>query len=287
MSLPAIFLLPAEAGLGNQLFIASAASAYQISSGRKVILLPDRPSSIRKHGWFLNVAVAENITVPEGLISRLLGRLVSFSHRFLKRSSIAFTWLSFSEHKAMVDKLLSERKAFLFYGYFQTALLPPLSAIRIQEQSSYGAPELSFGNPDDIAVHIRRGDYAIDERYGEISLGILLSLASKRLSLRARRIILFTDSPERIKSELLKISFPSGSADIVLADELRKMTVEQEFLVLSGFKKIVISNSTFSWWAAYLGAIDKTIHAPWPWTAKFTTDTKLLPDSWVRYDSML
>ena len=43
-------------------------------------------------------------------------------------------------------------------------------------------------------------------------------------------------------------------------------SLEQDFYLLSLLKKVIITNSTFAWWAAYLNpSLEKEIVNPWPW----------------------
>jgi hypothetical protein len=44
----------------------------------------------------------------------------------------------------------------------------------------------------------------------------------------------------------------------------------------------IISNSSFSWWAAWIGEEkNKIVIAPQPWFNKIKYDKKLTPDHWI------
>ena len=61
-----------------------------------------------------------------------------------------------------------------------------------------------------------------------------------------------------------------------------------DLYLMSKFKNIIIANSTFSWWAAYLGLQNKKVLAPIEWFGKKRTNNNLvetkdlMPDNWLR-----
>jgi hypothetical protein len=110
----------------------------------------------------------------------------------------------------------------------------------------------------DIAVHIRRRDYAhmglVCEEY---YLACLKFLTAK---VRAPRIRLFSDEPNYASYFLRKYGYN------VLYDNSRLSDFES-LMLMSHHKYVIIANSSYSWWGARLNeeVLDKCIIRPDPW----------------------
>ncbi len=133
-----------------------------------------------------------------------------------------------------------------------------------------------------VAVHVRRGDYAISAKniatYG-------LQGADYYMAARAeieRRVpnptyFLFSDEMDRARRELADWQGLVPVSGVNALDDFRLMALCNHF---------IIANSTFSWWAAWLGkAPDKTVVAPRKWFgpvfAHLAQIEDRLPPDWV------
>lgn len=102
------------------------------------------------------------------------------------------------------------------------------------------------------AVHVRRGDY--QKVWGGINL------LSKRYYLDAwpqGKVLVFSDDIEWCKNNL-----PSDNVQFVTTVGNGVPPEISDFFLMSMCKAHVISNSTFSWWAAY-NSSDVTYPLPW------------------------
>lgn len=135
-----------------------------------------------------------------------------------------------------------------------------------------------------VALHVRRGDYlTLASTYGHVApayyrraVGALRDLGHKGA------IWLFSDDPEGARA------FLEGAVSIDHVVEPSKTSPAVESLVLmSAASAIVIANSTYSWWAAFLrDAPDRTVIAPRPlWNSPSMSDPRdwLLPH-WLTID---
>ena len=98
-----------------------------------------------------------------------------------------------------------------------------------------------------IGIHIRRADYISSESASKLFRKIPISYyieALRRLS-QERKILVFSDDP-RVSSS---VASEVGGIDV----NKLKLALEDEFCLLMSCDDHVIANSTFSWWAAYLG----------------------------------
>ncbi|MFG1592805.1 alpha-1,2-fucosyltransferase [Halobacteriovorax sp. CON-3] len=125
------------------------------------------------------------------------------------------------------------------------------------------------------ALHIRRGDYLNVENYkyqtisSDYYYNAILRLKEKN---DLKRCIVFSDDREWCLSNLkLPLNFEVFDESLVL---------REEFYCLSKFKNIVISNSTFSWWAAVLGQDNKNVVCPLYWERGLLSSDYIGSDNW-------
>jgi hypothetical protein len=112
--------------------------------------------------------------------------------------------------------------------------------------------------PDDVVVCIRRDDY--------VSGGYALpfSYYKEALSrLRYRKIFVCTDSVNDPFISLFKLKYNAV---------VRPTNTLDTFKLISLFSKIIISNSTFYWWAAFLSNA-KEIYSPLPLRGYWSRET--------------
>ena len=129
-----------------------------------------------------------------------------------------------------------------------------------------------------LAVHIRRGDY-LQAQYLK-SIGALDSqyyMKAIREVLRkhdVKRIVLFTDDPadEDVREVQQEFNCQCQSTNWI-----------DDFIGIMSSEYRIISNSTFSWWAAFLGEAmhPEKIFAPSPFMrASSEVHEKILPPTW-------
>lgn len=109
------------------------------------------------------------------------------------------------------------------------------------------------GEPtDDVAIHVRMGDYASSGGYHPVCSKDYYDAAVKKMG-RDRNYVVFSDEPDKAQE-----MFPDWEVDRGGTKEaLRRMMWCRDF---------IIANSTFSWWGAWLGwSRDKKVIAPKKW----------------------
>ncbi len=252
-------------GLGNQLFQAALGVALERRFGFKVrhVMRPHRDEFGRTllldrfPGLALDFAPWDEVkdlplidgagVQPQALLERL---------RDAPPTILAGWWQSerffFGEHQAIRDALT------------------PAPEPRLAEIGSRLRAEGAIG------VHVRRGDYGhFGLAKADYYRGAIASIRAER---GPRRAVFFTDEPNfcwAIFGALPDMAVAEGNLGNPLAD----------FYLLSRCAHFVIANSSFSWWAAWLGRAEDTIvHAPSPWVLDRTFspvlgDWRLTPDA--------
>ena len=115
--------------------------------------------------------------------------------------------------------------------------------------------ELS-GN-DFVAIHIRLGDYMnFPEVFGSLDVEYF-KRALEVSGTKLEHLVLFTDSPELIDSQITKALKP---AKVIGPIELESPL--ENILLISRAKVIIASNSSFSWWASLISSPNTSVVAP-------------------------
>lgn len=278
-------------GMGNQMFQYAAAYSFAKSTGSKLYVIIDKESE--KKG---NVSMTDRnsaltqFQIPEEEIIRD-GGVAKFLVKIIKRIKFAdkiFRVIDINEANFTATKVLGKiGKSFVMRSYFEseeffvdhrdeikrifniddTKYVRNLRDNPLNAEKVHSTEDIVSANGA-VCVHVRRGDST-----GLLSIPI--DYQKKAIDL-VRKLIpnpqfyIFSDDPELVKSEIGTYS------DVVYANNNNSLPME-DFYLMSKCSANIISNSTFSWWAAYLNKRNMTkdiqgghfVIAPYP---RFTDD---------------
>jgi hypothetical protein len=109
-----------------------------------------------------------------------------------------------------------------------------------------------------LTVHLRMGDYQhLTHIYGKPNFEALEQVITLCLVSKKRPVWIFTDSPEGLDPSWLK----RLNVDKIIGPEDIPSSLENLILLSCG-SSLVCSNSTFSWWAAFLKGPQGQVHFP-------------------------
>ncbi len=272
-----------SSGLGNQLFQYSFAlylkekynqevrfdsNRFRFEDSRKIEIAIFKPN-------FDRVNNSKLFTNYLGIIYRLKLFLFKIkpSNRYIK------------------DKILFESptidpsKNYYFDGYWQTDYY----VSKIKNQANFLNPidsmpllienyisEIVKGNS--VALHIRRGDYFSPlyvNRYGVCNVNYYSKAINYiQTNVENPNFFVFSDDLDWVRNNL---DLPENTVFI----KNEKINSYWYILLISKAKHNIISNSTFSWWGAYLNENkDKIIISPDKWM--LDTDATIALDEWVK-----
>lgn len=273
-----MILLQAVGGLGNQLFIWNLAHFLTKEYGCKiVILLPLKKSNRENELKELSQYCSHNIKVIEAdaffTCMQLVDRISNKSKllvRFLRRNKFFYL----SEHPQEPFHI-GEHRPFIIRGYFQDVEMVKRSlndyVHEIHELMIHKLTKIErqLKIPSQYnAAHIRRGDYVENkETIGLLALEYFNSVSNRTIE------IVCSDDKELKNLETMS----QLKSAIVIGPELA--TAWESFSILGMSKTLVMSNSTFSWWAGQL--VLKSggeVFAPRPWMLKPIYGKKYLED---------
>lgn len=293
-------------GLGNQLFQLAAALANTNGS----VILYDFVGNARKNQLgqpeILSLELPERVTFSAQQLTstfgvRLLNLLYRTSvgqHTYLTKAvqfRLVNLFTNFYFSKILNEKVnvlqacdvgffsITETKHPLFLvGYFQSDYWPSLLSesnelqnLRLVEREE---PIISKQSEENkvLALHIRLGDYASEPDIGILDTSYFESaIDSISQTKTIDEIWLFSDEPilalDRLSNkwkEIIRVVPEAGSSATL--DCMRSADY------------FVISNSTFSWWGAFLARSSKAlVISPNPWFKALPEPQKLRPPSWT------
>lgn len=130
-----------------------------------------------------------------------------------------------------------------------------------------------------VSIHIRRGDYVAHSLYAHCSLEYY-QRAIEYLSNRYPdiKLYVFSDDPAWVQANLTT-KFPTTYVIHNQGEDDYK-----DLMVMSQCRHHIIANSSFSWWAAWLGGHQSGIVvAPDVWYTKPSMNTgDLVPNNWIQ-----
>ncbi|UTW62731.1 alpha-1,2-fucosyltransferase [bacterium SCSIO 12741] len=159
-------------------------------------------------------------------------------------------------------------------------------------------PELAnrISSNHSVGLHVRRGDYVNDPDFKEI-LGHIGKLYYQRAIQELEKkhqdltYFIFSDDPEWAEEHIGKGVLQGRPFQVVRPGQHDRQDAVEMYL-LSLCKHFVISNSTFSWWSAWLSNHpEKMVIAPaeWvstPWKENYQAHpADIVPDNWIRMSS--
>jgi len=266
--------------MGNQMFIAAAAMTFARRTGREFIGL------VYKHGPKFDY------DYPQEQFQSVMRNV-----RYIEPSEVAdFYHMKQGEYLSNGFPDVSEPDVVLC-DYYQDntcidrdialQLFRPYDSILQEIRNTYG--DLSHC----VCVNVRRGDYLKVQRHGfrvltKQEIEDMLEEHFWNYDYKIR-VLFVSDDIEWCRQQfgVRSVSDASASDRYLFADRPCRYKPEMDlYLMTQCGAGCIISNSTFSWWGAYLNENSgRTIVCPWPW---FTDQqhpkmTNLLPPTWIKH----
>ena len=268
-------LIQVVAGLGNQLFELATAYELSIKYNRKLIVCINNGARNRGTYW-------------DNILSFFKPYLVDDkTFQNLKKKSTKYSWAvtKFHYKEIILNKNI---QSYCLEGYYQShkyfSKEKCEKIFNFSETYNQNTQELQQLvekiQDNDLALHIRRTDYLKNNFHKVLAIDYYKN-AIKDLrdnkNLKINKIYIFSDDINYCKKHL---DFGEFGEYITLKKDI------DELILMSKFKNIVMANSSFSWWAAYIGRNDKIIYSPKHWFIKncHLQTQDLRPNNWFIID---
>lgn len=199
--------------------------------------------------------------------------------------NICFENCNFSFRQDVLEGTYKHGLTFYVGGW-----LNPLYFVGIRDtlQSLYQFPALDEKNKDilkeaecsnAVAIHVRGGDYidpSIYKIFGSVCTETYYQNAMEYMEsiIPNPTYYVFTNDLNYTKKVLL-------GRKCVYIDYNKGMDSWKDLALMSHFKNIIIPNSTFSWWAAYLGEEKKCVLRPPVFMNGNRSSSDIYPKEWI------
>lgn len=279
-----------KGGLGNQLFQFAFGQVLAEKNGQKVCY--DR-SYFRDYKLFNfeldNIISSEYLAEPKNI--GMMAKFYCENDRWMKfLPSMPGLFIEPRNGKPVNLKGVPSNSYVSGYwqnkDYFLNSREQIRSKFKMPEQADFGHEQYldDCSKGEILGVHIRRGDFFSNPSTAKVhavcTLDYYLAAEKAILSLTPiRRIYVFSDDPDWVKS-----SIQFQSLTTVLP---RSNLPHQDLLAFSKAPLKILSNSSFSWWAAFMGDQgDNRIVAPERWgNVGYLSKVELVNDSWIKIKS--
>lgn len=272
-------------GLGNQLFIYAMARAMALRTGRTLYLDTVRGYQADDFGrsYRLDRFPVAAAVMPEAM--RIAPTLKHPRHKFIRAINKVLppAWRSYLAERAdtpaeFVRKFSSQRRNVTLLGYWQdeaffadaaTVLRTELAPPRPVHAQAIARGE-TFATHESVFLHVRRTRYSPLLGAGYYQNAIDQACAALANPL----FVVFGDDLAWAKSTL---DFRDADAEFQTYAETDELT---DLWLMTQCRHAIVANSSFSWWAAWLGRASnrKT------WAPANTGLPLVMPPAWIPVD---
>lgn len=284
-------------GLGNQMFQYAAGRALSILNDTKLFLDSSWYESSHTYqprkfelGTF-NISASPLRSWLRTCDLQLQRKRYAYLRELLRACHVPFALKHVVDIEDGFDaRLTMSRSSVYLDGYWQSERY--FSGIRdtlLQEFTFRCAPDpvnsamlKSISLCNAVCVHVRRGDYLTTANRNILGLCELDYYRNAMNYIRGRvsnaSFHIFSDDPQWVESnfpDFARMTAVTHNVGCKDSEDLRLMMKCRHF---------IIANSSFSWWAAWLGqCTDKIVVAPKQWfVSAEKSDKDLIPRSWIR-----
>lgn len=281
-----------QGGLGNQMFQYAFGRALSMRSGMELYLDTSPLNPKKNRGYQLDAFILSVKAADSEKVQRLITPHFVIRKKLWKALKIPFRYADthILEKDFPYDNDVACRKTSAYFdGYWQTEKYFGDCKDTIRQDFSFRNEEAlcrhvqyeEVLNSNSVSIHIRRGDYVKNPKYKKRLYVCKLEYyknAMKYLNERFENLTFYIASDDH---EWVKSNFEL-SKHIKLIESKNAL---EDLYIMSKCKHNIISNSSFSWWAAWLNSNEnKRVLAPNIWFNPYAKiDFRdVVPDSWIK-----
>lgn len=283
-------------GLGNQMFIYAFSVALR-ETFRQEILVDTHYYKSRNFHNGLEIERIFGIHLTEAKLSDKLKMSWYFPNYWIdyhllgKLPARKNTVRELSGQKVNLE-LLEDSSDKFYDGYWQSyqyfdsyrdVILKEFTFpnISIEDKLNFELNERLNNEENSVGIHIRRGDYLKNWKYrGLCGIDYYQKAIAYILEhIKSPKFFLFSDDIGWVKeniSPLLK------GYDVTFVNWNHSINSYKDMQLMAMCKNLIIANSSFSWWAAYLNQNNPIVVAPEKWINSFM-DFRIQYKDWITF----
>ncbi len=304
-----MILVKLQGGLGNQLF--------QYAAGRRLAEHNSVPLKLDISSFALqdkrmyelgNFAIQESFASPAeiagfkqyekkntpGKTAFSFSRITDFVYNFLRadKTKYATEWSA-----GFNPEILTLTDPCYLDGYWHSEQYFKESENTIRKEFALKKPLSPYYQkiadtiskaPAAVALHVRRGDFASEKVTAALHLVCDPAYYARAVQCITKKVpnpvfFVFSDDIAWVKQHL---TLPPSTV-YVSPNQSSDQKNDEELITMSLCKHFIISNSSYSWWAAWLSSHPgKIVYSPKKWTTKAAMKDVpgLLPEAWIPYN---
>lgn len=286
-----LILIEPIGGLGNQLFVYAVGLANAERLGTPLVADLTKISKDTVRGYELNTFASSVITKKVKPAPSMKSLFFKLHKASLLGKNGRYRNLHYEQHSGFDQRFLEIPDGARLRGYFQSWKYPlsVLERLRTEMWSVVRPSELFqahcrelLAEEEWVAVHLRFGDYKGLEHMNLASSYYGESLRLLEAYKKQLKVVVFSDEPTLAR----KLPAWNGLHNLTFLGPDPQIKPIEHLLLMSLAPKIVIANSTFSWWAAYLAdSPGKKVMFPRPWSSKHDDVADFIPPGWFGVSS--
>ena len=289
--IPCLFVL--SGGLGNQLFTYAAGLYFSEQNNRKVIFELSDIDLLKNYHTSTIVRLNPRRTILRFRLRRLVFTTISLLHILIHpvfRIQVVYG----SPLLGYDSQMETKRQALLVRGHFQTyrylsnsKVAREITQLKIVEPTTrFSVENAALYGRRILGVHVRLGNYSdLQESFGSLSGDYFRAAILTALSFENSKIDHIYLYSEEIDKALDLLDWAELGVPLRTFGRDSGLTDEETLALMSKSDSLVISNSTFSWWAGALGNQEKKVYAPTKWFKGMEDPIDLYPSHWKLIDS--
>jgi hypothetical protein len=222
-------------------------------------------------------------SIADRLFRKILGRTRAHAATYIQEPHFAY-WSEFEKLSTPVY-LSGYWQSEMYFKAIADTIRKDFSFVPFVSKEARKLAECVLGDPNSVAVHIRRGDYvespATNRFHGVCGLEYYQSALNTIVEKinASPSLFVFTDDPAWVRENFETCGYSASIVDI----PQHRDEPWNDMHLMSLCRHHIIANSSFSWWGAWLSEEKGIICAPKRWFAKEKNkNDSPVPERWIK-----
>lgn len=174
-------------------------------------------------------------------------------------------------------------QSYQYFDSYRDVILKEFTFPNINKEDklNFKLTEILNNEENSVGIHIRRGDYLKNWKYrGLCGIDYYQKAIAYILEhIKFPKFFLFSDDIDWVKENVSPLL---EGYDVTYVNWNHSINSYRDMQLMTMCKNLIIANSSFSWWAAYLNQNNSIVVAPEKWINSFM-DFRIQYKDWITY----